>query len=378
MEAFHQWASRPEDQRFQTLDELHAAVKGRAMNSREHDLDSTELKATMQDGQLAINGTVEPSTPTHWSFGQLCAGIKAPANYLRTLPPDLALANIQNGIGSNQTRDKWKLLTVQRDTGLNTLQAITSQRYGRIYDFQCVEAVQRIVDVSGGKFRNPVAFANAGQFGGKTQPSGLYASDHDVFMFLIDGGDLLDAGERAQLHRGFIVSNSETGAGTFTLQMFMFNHVCGNNMIWGMQDFQKLSIRHTSGGPTRFDNEAAKTLAAYAESHTGQVIGEVKAAQEFRLPEPKLNQDGSRQTLLQTLAGWKPCEVFSKKELEMSVSYAQSEEQKCETLWDLVQGATAYARGFAWIDAKLELEKKAGSLMKQVAGRGSAPVTISV
>lgn len=376
MDACHQWMTRPEDQRFQTLEALRDSVKGRAIRSREDNVDSSEIVADMNpEGLLVINGKLQPSQPTHWSFGQLAAGIKAPANYLRTLPPDLALQNIRHGISSTQTRDQWKFMTIEEETGPNTLQAITSQRYGRIWDFQCVEAVERIVERTGGKFRNPMAYATGGRFGGSLAPSGLYASDHDVFMFMIDGGDLLDAGDRAQLHRGFIVQNSETGAATFSLQTFLFNTCCGNNIIWGARNIDKLIIRHTSGGPTRFDNEAAATLTAYAEESGAGMIANVKRAQDFLLPTPDKDK-----TLVETLRSWRPVinAKLSGKEVEQAITFAKSEEGKCASLWDFTQGLTAYARGFAWIDSKLELEKKAGKLLQMVEDQSRAPVTIAV
>src|SRR4030095_12104206 len=105
-----------------------------------------------------------------------------------------------------------------------------------------VYQVQQIVERSGGKFYNPKAYVNRptqdrqgfqSMDSSQTAGAGLYASDRDVFMFMIDGGSLLDAGPRAKLNRGFIVKNSEVGAGKMDLWTFIFNTVCGNNIIWG-------------------------------------------------------------------------------------------------------------------------------------------------
>jgi hypothetical protein len=40
------------------------------------------------------------------------------------------------------------------------------------------------------------------------------------------------------------------------------------------------------------------------------------------------------------------------------------EEGDCRTLWHVIQGATAHARGFDYVDARVELETKAGKLLE--------------
>jgi hypothetical protein len=46
--------------------------------------------------------------------------------------------------------------------------------------------------------------------------SGLYASDRDVFIFLVSDENPVEIG-KARLGRGFFCWNSETGAATFSL-----------------------------------------------------------------------------------------------------------------------------------------------------------------
>ena len=45
------------------------------------------------------------------------------------------------------------------------------------------------------------------------------------------------------------------------------------------------------------------------------------------------------------------------------VAAAVREEGECRTLWQFVQGLTAYARGFDFIYARTELETRAGKLL---------------
>jgi len=370
MEAHSQWATRPQDERFQTLDALAESVGQRRLKSRSVDIDATRLEVKSdQAGLLTINGTIQPSEPSHWSFGQLSNLVGAPASYLRKLPMDLVVQNLNHGIKNGLAKDAVKFMTVERDSGPNILQAVTSSTYGRIWDADCVAAVQRIVERSNGRFFNPKAYAmrpgmDSNGFksmdASRTEPAGLYASDHDVFMFLIDGGSLLDGGDRAKLHRGFFCWNSETGARSFGLTTFLFNAVCGNNIVWGAQDINKLVIRHTSGGPYRFDGEAMSTLNAYVNASAAPIESAVRKAQSYIL----CDGTGSIESLESFLSS---NGKFSRSEVRSAYDFAKAEEGKCETLWDAVQGLTAYARGFDFVDARVDLETRAGKLLNLVA-----------
>ena len=355
MTASHQWATRPEDQRFTSLGDLYESVNSRRMNSRAADVDLTNVRVkTNGAGELVVNGLIQPATPSHWAFGQLATVAKAPANYLRTLPQEISVPALNHGLQKLADRDDVKLMTItDPDGGTNTLQAVTSTSYGRIWDADCVQAVQRIVERSGGEFFNPKAY---NRFTGESTPSGLYASDRDVFMFMINGGSRLDVGPRAKLNRGFIVSNSEVGNATFKLTTFLFNEVCGNHIIWGAQNINQLCIRHTSGGPSRFDLQAMPTLQAYINSSAAPEEAAIaKAVDRIVLPNGTLEE---LQAFLSKHG------KFTKAEVAGCRAFARAEEGDCKTLWHVVQGLTAYARGFEYIDARVDLETRAGSLLK--------------
>jgi len=358
MEASNQWATRPRDQRYKSLAELRAAVYARRLRSRSVDVDLTRVKAEVKDDQLIFNSVIAPSEPTHWAFTQFAGLLKAPAAYLRQLPKPLLNQCLNHGL-QNAPRDSVKFMTIESvDDRPNTLQAVTSPTYGRIWDANCVDAVGRIVERSGGKFHNPLAYSSAdrARLSGPTEPSGLYASDRDIFMFMIDGGSRLEAGPRAKLHRGFFVKNSEVGAATFTLTTFLFNEVCGNHIVWGAQNINRLVIRHTQGGPERFDSQALPALMDYANSTAHTEEQTVRKAMDYLLPTEE-------EAFLKLVAPFK----FTRPELKSARDFAKAEEGECRTLWDLIQGLTAYARGYDWIDARTDLEARAGKLLDLVA-----------
>lgn len=71
-----EWFSRPDDERFLSLSDLHASVASRAARSRTRVLESAAIRveAARDDGErlmLALAEADAPVAPTHWSFGQL-------------------------------------------------------------------------------------------------------------------------------------------------------------------------------------------------------------------------------------------------------------------------------------------------------------------
>lgn len=82
-----QWFNRPDDQKFTDLDSLFAHVKSVADNSRAEVFESNKIQVQAQQddadtlGLLLPNG--ELAQPTHWSFGQACSLVGAPAGYPR-------------------------------------------------------------------------------------------------------------------------------------------------------------------------------------------------------------------------------------------------------------------------------------------------------
>lgn len=99
----------------------------------------------------------------------------------------------------------------------------------------------------------------------------LYASDRDVFLFLVDDlnpieAGLLPDGTPDLYFRGFYCRNSEVGAKTLGIASFYLRAVCQNPNLWGVEDFQKVKIRHSKYATSRFAHEAAPALSRFAES----------------------------------------------------------------------------------------------------------------
>lgn len=366
--AHRQWAHRPSDQRFKTLAELTQAVMDRRDRSKAVDVDTAKTEIKSMNDILTINGTIEPAEPSHWAFGQIASEIGAPAGYLRTLPNDLVIQNVNHGLKAAGHPVKFMTIAADEPEKPNTLQAVTSTTYGRIWDADVAGAAKKIVDAAaekGSKFFNPKAYGHRGQPDGfKTidtsviEPAGLYASDRDIFIFMIDGGSYLDAGPRAQLNRGFIMWNSEVGSRTAGLMTFYHNGCCGNNYLYGVTGLLRMEVRHTSGGPAKFDREATPKLLDFVNESMRPMETAIKKAQDYLLPKV-----GDKLEFSDVLEYANKHGKFSKAEITQAIRYATSEEGDCRTLWHLTQGLTAYARGLEYVDTRLDLEARAGKLL---------------
>jgi hypothetical protein len=179
-----------------------------------------------------------------------------------------------------------------------------------------------------------------------------------VFIFLVDPKNAVEVnGEK--LFRGFITWNSEVGSAVFGLQTFLYRYVCDNRIIWGQSQVKEIRVRHTGGAPERFRYEGAKYLARYAEEDTKAIKDAVARAQTTDVPV-NAGKD-------ETVADWLQKRGLTKSQATASVASATAEEGQARTVWDIVNGITAYARSIQHTDSRIKLEQTAGKLMADVA-----------
>jgi len=365
-----EWFSRPDDERFLSLPDLHAAVRSRAERSRTRTVatDAIRVEASRDDGErlsLTLPGEAAPIAPTHWSFGQLTNLIGAPAAYLRQLPAPLAAINLQCGLSTHR-QEQVKTLTTENDRV--ELRAVTGPDYGRIFDHELVEVVMRLAGDGTGDTRWKVPGVldwRSGRhdpFAAVTKATTtLYASDRDAFLFLVDDAHPIEAGRLPDgspdlFFRGFYCWNSEVGAKTLGIASFYLRAVCQNRNLWGVEDFQEIAIRHSKYAAGRFAHEAAPALARFADASPAPFMNGIQAARSRIVAR----DDEERSGFLRGRG-------FSKPETEKIIATVLREEGKPpESVFDFVQGITAVARDKPHQDARLELEQRAKKLLDRV------------
>jgi hypothetical protein len=124
--------------------------------------------------------------------------VGAPAAYLRQLPAPLAGINLQYGLTNHRAE---QIKTLETGDGRTELRAVTGPDYGRIYDHELVSAVQRIAGNGTGDTRWKVPGVldwSTGIYNPRVdvtkETTTLYASDRDVFLFLVDDLNPIEAG----------------------------------------------------------------------------------------------------------------------------------------------------------------------------------------
>jgi hypothetical protein len=135
-----EWFSRPDDERYLSLSDLHHAVSERTERARVRTVESADIRveATRDNAErlsLVVPGSRVPLAPTHWSYGQLCSLVGAPASYMRQLPAPLAAINLQHGL-LNHSAELVK--TLEMDDGRVELRAVTGPEYGSYLNSQAV------------------------------------------------------------------------------------------------------------------------------------------------------------------------------------------------------------------------------------------------
>jgi hypothetical protein len=365
-----EWFSRPDDERYLSLTELYETVRARAERATARTVESRSIRvAAVRDDaehlELVVPGAAEPIAPTHWSFGQMCGLLGVPAGYLRQLPAPLAGINMQHGLLSHRAE---LVKTLEADDGRLELRAVTGPDYGRIWDHELIAAVMKIAGDGAGDTRWKVpglldwSTMTHNPFVEVTKDTTtLYASDRDVFLFLVDDAHPIEAGRLPNgdpdlYFRGFYAWNSEVGSKTLGIASFYLRAVCMNRNIWGAQGFEEIAIRHSKFAGHRFAHQAAPALARFADSSPMPFLAGIKAAREAIVAR----KDEDRESFLRKRG-------FSKGETEKIITTVLDEEGRPpESLFDFVQGIAALARTRPHQDARLELEARASKLMAAV------------
>ena len=366
-----EWFSRPDDERYLSLGALYEAVRARAERATARTVETKALRveANRDDGErlaLIVPGRDEPVAPTHWSFGQMCSLVGAPASYLRQLPAPLAGINMQHGLLSHRAE---LVKTLEADEGRIELRAVTGPDYGRIWDHELVAAVMKIAGQGTGDTRWKVpglldwSTMTHNPFVEVTKDTTtLYASDRDVFLFLVDDTHPIEAGRLPNgdpdlYFRGFYCWNSEVGSKTLGIASFYLRAVCMNRNIWGAEGFEEISIRHSKFAGHRFAHQAAPALERFADSSPMPFLAGVRAARQAIVAR----KDEDRETFLRKRG-------FSKGETDRIIATVLDEEgHPPASIYDFVQGITALARTKPHQDARLELEAKAAKLLSAAA-----------
>jgi hypothetical protein len=368
-----QWATRPDDQKFLNLTSLRDQVQSWRDKSYVNEIMPADIRVSCKANDpdyLAIQvGDAVTNNPTHIAFGQVCQLANVPAYYAREIPAPLAALNLNFGLNDARQVKKSAYLM---DSDSPILRGITSTKYGRIFDEEVVNSVMKIAGNGTGETRwkvpGVIDWSNStyNPFVDITkETTTLYASDRDVFMFLVDDTHPIEigklpSGEPDLYFRGFYVWNSEVGMRTFGIATMYLRGVCQNRNLWGVEGFSELTFKHTSGAPEKFITDASPSLLSFSDRATHKVVTGVIAAKQQKIAIGKIT-DEDRLNFLMKFG-------LTKKQADAAIKVSEAEENtKPDSIWDMAQAVTAMARVEQHQDKRLSLELIGGKMLDKVA-----------
>lgn len=368
-----QWFARPADQRFPDLGTMRNYAKARFDASRQLVVNNRDLTfiapnpaeyTKPTDKHVLSIGLPDGSitTPTHWSFGQLCQRAGAPARYLRKHPSFLAAMELTVDFRLNREVESVKAF-FQPD-GSAELHAITGPDYGRIPDFEVIEAVQQFAGLGIGdqawKMPGTINWSTK-EYDPENMDSTFFASDRDCFLFLVDDRNPIEVGKTADggpdyMFRGFYVSNSEVGNRSLTVSTFYLRGVCMNRMLWGVEQQTKINLRHSKTAPDRFMMTVLPALEAFTSGTAQGLVDGVEMAKAAKLA--KDDEDAM---------DWLKNAGFGTQIADAMLNLHLAEEGRpVRSAWDMANAITAHARNIQMQDERLQEELVAGRLLDKV------------
>lgn len=382
--ASNQWATRPADERFWTLTDMRAQCHRYACESRTATLPFSAIRTEARDGDLLLAGKERQANLTHYSFGQLCGLAGAPASFLRQLPATLAAQNLNHCLkerGSDVAKRDARILF--HANGSLVARSINSELYDRVWNY---ELCDRLLQLQNSGWMVPPArptnddprarpateadiipgqedFGLSVKVGDMIAPAGVYASDHDMFAFLVNADRVVRAGDRA-LMRGIIVRNSEVGDGALKFDFFCMDNVCGNHIIWGVENVHAISIRHVGQDSLMKGVRAFRAeLSKYTDASAREQEMKIERAMEIELGS---NKEEILDAVF-TYAKSHSLTAITRKRISAAIDTAEAREDRYgnpRTVWALVSGLTENSQADGWTDERSEVDTQAGRLME--------------
>lgn len=367
------WNTRPADQTFASLTDLYHFTRMLHDESKANNHEVGDIEVVTADPEkitdpddlgklgLRFRGMEDAALiPSHYVFQQLCSLVKAPAGFLRELPGPIAAGPLQYKVATYPR----ELVKVYYMPDHQYLRAITSPTYGRIADYKLVDSVRQIAGNGNGDTNwvgaQMIAHMDRNHRAGVVGEPQFYASDRDMFMFLVDrdhpitvGGGTTGHPQRT-LYRGFFAYNSEVGGRSLGIKTFLFNSWCENRAVFGSQQVEEIVIRHTRNAPERFLEAAAPALQEYARASSAEVENGINTAMlrlAAKTDDEAANFLNGKTSLSMAAA---------RKALAL---HQQEEGHPARSAWDMVQACTAWARSIPHQGDRVALETEAGKLL---------------
>lgn len=357
-QANRQWSTRPADERFASLDDLlqkaramkHAAREARDVPFSSLDIahDGNEMILINKKKTVGERGAII----SNLAFGQLCARVRAPADYLREMAMERAVLNLREDF-AQRAEEAGRIQMLLHQNGGYTVRAVTGNTYARIWN---ADVIERLLSLPGKGWTVPPARGD--------QPSGLYLGDRDMFAFMVNENNRIRIpGSERGLARGFFLSNSETATGAFSLWTFLYDFVCGNHFVWVAQDVHRLWVRHVghSANARAFDGFHAE-LVKYANASAKDDELKIERATRFILGK-------TEDEVIDRIFGNRSLGIgrADAREAYALAGQHQDEHGDPRSAWGFASGLTRLSQARPYASERVELDRAAGRVLSLVS-----------
>jgi len=362
--AHREYANRPKDERYASVADLIAAAEKDRALSVEREYNVKDLQIGADHDTLMLQSPKGQASFSHWAFGQFCRMLSAPASYLRTLPAAIAASALNYGISETPVGTRSTLLVkAPNGSPLPIIRSATSDTYGRLWDCQLYDAMQR--QIFDGKSGSGKSWILPPTWTGES--AGAYRGDRNSFVIQVDGGSIVpnpsqstdgrDKGSRG-MNRGVLVSNSEVGERSVTIECIYFDAVCGNHLLMGAAIDRTYRRRHVG---TRVLRDTLMEIAKIARTWTSQST-ERDTAIIRSLVDHELAH--TKETVIDELQAI----GFSKADATEAYRLAETTESVSpRSFWGLASGATRLSQATEYQDERFLIDQLAGKILAKGA-----------
>ncbi len=218
--------SRPDDERFESLQSLHEHCQMKRAKSLDRWQPPRSLRTTPGGGPLKLEiGSDGAFSLNDWSFTQLCRLAGVNKDTVNRLSPETADQVFRETLPRGER-------PVQILTTDEAVRSIHGVSYSRLWNVELLSVLTEYAT----DFQPPPKGANGA--------TGLYAGEQDLFTFMIDPGAWIEIGDQP-FAPGFFVWNSEVGRRSVGIQTFWFQQVCANHIVWDATEIVEFTRKHT-------------------------------------------------------------------------------------------------------------------------------------
>jgi hypothetical protein len=366
--AAREYATRPADERHESVAALVAAAQHDREHSREVSYNLRDLRAVNGDESVYLESPKGRASFSHWSFGQLARMVGAPAGYLREqLPAHLAAECLNHGISTAPSGTVASLL-VQAPNGKPEpmIRACTSESYGRVWDAEIYSAVHDTIVRRDDRWTLPPTWSG--------ESAGAYRGDRDSFLILVNGGSIVTdpsirnsveqstrnvgQGPENGMYRGLLIRNSEVGAASLSIESILYRYICGNHMLWGAVMDKSFRRRHVG---TRVVRDAIREINTFANSYVHQSTERDNAIIRGLIDRELAHTKEAVVDELQAIGATREQATQAYERCE------QTESVSPRSFWGAAQGLTRLSQDCPWQDGRFLLDQIAAKVLSKGA-----------